>query len=45
MLFSTLNDNLELVKPETLADSVLYQPIKNLSDTVFPFIKNMLTLK
>lgn len=45
MLFSTLNDNLEIVKPETLADSVLYQPIKNLSDTVFPFIKNMLTLK
>ncbi|MBE6216274.1 MAG: CvpA family protein [Bacteroidales bacterium] len=45
ILFNSLNSNIGLVKPETLADSALYQPIKNLADVVFPFIKNLLTLK
>lgn len=45
LVFSSLNNNLGLVKPETIADSTLYQPIKDLADSVFPFIKNMLTLK
>ena len=45
ILFNSLNSNTGLVKPETLADSALYQPIKNLADVVFPFIKNLLTLK
>jgi len=45
ILFNSLNSNIGLVKPETLADSALYQPIKNLADVVFPFIKSLLTLK
>lgn len=45
ILFSSLNSNLGLVKPEILTDSVLYQPMKEMADAVFPFIKNILTLK
>ena len=43
--FSSLNNTMELVKPEVLADSRLYQPLKDTADAVFPYIKNMLTLK
>ena len=43
--FNSLNTTFGFVKPEVLADSVLYTPLKNLADTVFPYIKNMLTLK
>ena len=43
--FSSLNNTLELVKPEVLADSRLYQPLKDTAEAVFPYIKNMLTLK
>ena len=45
LLISSLNDNLGLIKPETISGSALYQPIKDMADTIFPFIKNMLTLK
>ena len=45
LLFSSLNNNFQLIKPETLESSVLYQPVKNFADTIFPFIKNILTLK
>ena len=45
ILFSSLNKNFGFVKPDVLADSVLYQPMKDIADAVFPFIKNMLTLK
>jgi membrane protein required for colicin V production len=43
--FSSLNNTLELVKPEVLADSTLYQPLKDAADAVFPYIRNMLTQK
>ena len=43
--FNSLNATFGFVKPEVLADSVLYGPLKNIADTVFPYIKNMLTLK
>ena len=43
--FSPLNNTLGLVKPEVLADSALYQPLKDTAEAVFPYIKNMLTLK
>ena len=45
LLISSLNDNLGLIKPETISGSALYQPIKDMADTIFPVIKNMLTLK
>ena len=43
--FSSLNNTFELVKPEVLADSTLYKPLKEIADAVFPYIKNMLTQK
>lgn len=45
MAFNSLNTTFGLVKPEVLTDSVLYDPLKNLADTIFPYIKNMLTVK
>jgi len=43
--FNSLNTTFGLVKPEVLDDSVLYGPLKNLADAIFPYIKNMLSLK
>ena len=45
MAFNSLNTAFTLVKPEIIADSVLYEPLKSLADTIFPYIKNMLSLK
>ena len=45
LAFNSLNNSFGLVKPEVIADSVLYDPVKKLADTVFPYIKNMLLLK
>ena len=45
MLFSSLNDAFGFVTPEVLGQSALYQPIKSIADSVFPYIQNMLTLK
>lgn len=45
LAFNAMNNSFQLVKPETLESSVLYQPVKNIADTTFPFIKNILTLK
>ena len=45
LAFNSLNNAFELVKPEVINDSVLYGPVKNLADTIFPYIKNMLALK
>ncbi len=45
LAFNSLNNALGLVKLEVLDSSVLYGPLKNLADTIFPYIKNMLALK
>ena len=45
MLFNSLNDNFHLIQEETLAESVLYGPLKNLAYTVFPYLKEMLFWK
>ncbi len=45
LAFNALNNAFGLVKPEIIEDSVLYGPVKNLADTIFPYIKNMLALK
>ena len=45
LAFNALNNTFGFMKPETIADSVLYNPVKNLANDVFPYIKNMLTLK
>lgn len=41
--FNSLNSSFGIVNPEVISDSVLYGPLKNLADAVFPYIKNMLT--
>ena len=45
MAFSSLNASFSLVKPEIIDDSVLYTPLNNLANSIFPYIKNMLALK
>ena len=45
LAFNSLNNAFGLVKPEVINDSALYGPVKNLADTIFPYIKNMLALK
>ncbi len=42
VLFDTLNLKFEFVKNEVLDASVLYNPIKDLSYTIFPYLKELL---
>lgn len=42
MLFNTINTTFGLVSEETLAESVLYTPIKDIAYTVFPYFKELL---
>jgi len=42
MLFNTINTNGVLVSEEKLAESVLYEPIKDFAYTVFPYFKELL---
>ena len=41
-LFDGLNDKLELVKQDTLDGSKVYGWLVNLTDTLFPYIKNLI---
>lgn len=41
--FNSINTSLELVSPEELSESVLYTPMKNFADTVFPYLKEMIS--
>lgn len=45
LAFNSLNSTIQLVKPEYLADSILYGPIRDLANSVFPYVKEMITLK
>ena len=45
MAFNSLNATFEFVKPEVLSDSILYPIVKDVADTVFPYLKSLLTLK
>ena len=42
MAFSSLNDTFSLVKPETLSQSVLYSPLKNTANEVFPYLRDII---
>ena len=44
MGFSSLNSTIELVRPEYIEGSVLYPILKNMADTVFPQLRNFLSL-
>ena len=42
MAFSSLNDTFLLVKSETLSQSVLYSPLKNTANDVFPYLRDII---
>ena len=45
MVFTSLNETFNLVSEATLSESVLYTPFKEAAFKIFPYIKDMLTLK
>ena len=45
LLFEALNTRYELVPQATLDKSVLYKPIKEVSDAVFPYMKELIFKK
>lgn len=45
MAFSSINATFGFVKPEVLESSVLYPPLKEIAFEVFPYLKDMLTIK
>lgn len=45
MAFCPLNDSFNFVSKETLDQSVLFPPLKDLAYTVFPYLKELLSLK
>ena len=42
MVFNSLNDTFELVKPSVMKDSVLYPYINQTTNEIFPYIKDLL---
>ena len=42
MAFSSLNATFNLVKPEILSQSVLYTPLKDIANDVFPYLRDMI---
>lgn len=43
MLFESVTGTFNITQPAVVSDSALYPYLKEISDTVFPFIKNMLS--
>ena len=43
LAFNSLNTTFGIVKPEIINESVLYGPFKEAAETIFPYIKSMLT--
>lgn len=41
ILFNSLNNSLNLVSEDTLAQSVLYPPLKDMAYTIFPYLKEI----
>ena len=44
-LFDSLNSMFNIVKAETLDNSLLYHPVKDLADLVFPYLKELIFKK
>ena len=42
LAFNALNNAFHLVKPSVISDSVLYPVIKDIADSVFPYLKSLL---
>ena len=45
LLFNSFNETFRVVSEDTLNSSALYLPIKNLADTVFPYLKELIFWK
>ena len=45
MAFHSINSTFHLVSEETLSGSMLYGPIQDAANSVFPYLKGLLTLK
>lgn len=45
MVFTSLNETFNLVSEATLNESVLYHPFKEAAFKIFPYLKDMFTLK
>ncbi len=45
ILFDSLNNTIPLVKEKTLSESILYQPVKDIANTVFPYLKELIFKK
>lgn len=43
LLFESLNNSLHLVKPETTANAVVYNALKDIADKIFPILKTFVT--
>ena len=43
MVFNSINTSFDLVSAETLSESVLYTPLKDFANSVFPYIKEMIS--
>ena len=43
LLFDSLNTSFDLVDKDTLNASILYNPLKEIADTVFPYLKSLAT--
>ena len=42
MAFSSLNATFDIVKPEVLGQSVLYTPLKDIANDVFPYLRDII---
>ena len=43
--FNALNNTFDLVKPSVISDSVLYPIINDIADSVFPYLKRLLSVR
>lgn len=45
LLFDAINTKFELVKPETINGSLFYNPLKQVANVVFPYLKELIFAK
>ena len=45
ILFDAINSNIPFVSPEKLDESIFYNPVKELADIVFPYLKGLIFKK
>jgi len=43
LLFDTVNEKLEIVKEDSLVESMFYGPLKDFAYVIFPYLKQLIT--